>query len=74
MYKGIWDIAANLWLFFPEDDCGNSYLKADFSSTFFCRDHMQWSQEEEEHAKEKAAENSLVKVQLEEQGNKSIIA
>ncbi|NXL89843.1 METL2 protein, partial [Alectura lathami] len=30
-------------------------------------DHMQWSQEEEEHAKEKAAENSLVKVQLEEQ-------
>ncbi|XP_048808529.1 tRNA N(3)-methylcytidine methyltransferase METTL8, mitochondrial isoform X3 [Lagopus muta] len=30
-------------------------------------DHMQWSKEEEEHAKEKAAENSLVKVQLEEQ-------
>ncbi|NXK47533.1 METL8 protein, partial [Chauna torquata] len=30
-------------------------------------DHMQWSQEEEEHAKEKAAENSLVKVQLEDQ-------
>ncbi|XP_071603468.1 tRNA N(3)-cytidine methyltransferase METTL8, mitochondrial isoform X1 [Heliangelus exortis] len=28
-------------------------------------DHMQWSQEEEESAKEKAAENSLVKVQLE---------
>ncbi|XP_072197816.1 tRNA N(3)-cytidine methyltransferase METTL8, mitochondrial isoform X3 [Excalfactoria chinensis] len=30
-------------------------------------DHMQWSQEEEERAKEKAAENSLVKVQLEDQ-------
>ncbi|XP_025008383.2 mRNA N(3)-methylcytidine methyltransferase METTL8 isoform X5 [Gallus gallus] len=30
-------------------------------------DHMQWSQEEEEHAKEKAAENSLVKVHLEDQ-------
>ncbi|NXI73640.1 METL2 protein, partial [Anseranas semipalmata] len=30
-------------------------------------DHMQWSQEEEECAKEKAAENSLVKVQLEDQ-------
>lgn len=30
---------------------------------------MQWSQEEEEQAKEKAAENSLVKVQLEDQGN-----
>ncbi|NXJ03462.1 METL2 protein, partial [Odontophorus gujanensis] len=30
-------------------------------------DHMQWSQEEEEHAKEKAAENSIVKVQLEDQ-------
>ncbi|KAM9380795.1 tRNA N(3)-cytidine methyltransferase METTL8, mitochondrial [Phaethornis superciliosus] len=28
-------------------------------------DHMQWSQEEEENAKEKAAENSCVKVQLE---------
>lgn len=35
---------------------------------------MQWSQEEEEHAKEKAAENSLVKVHLEDQGNKSIIS
>ncbi|XP_025917191.1 tRNA N(3)-methylcytidine methyltransferase METTL8, mitochondrial isoform X4 [Apteryx mantelli] len=33
----------------------------------FCRDHMQWSQEEEERAKDKAAENSLVKVQLEDQ-------
>ncbi|NWX82210.1 METL2 protein, partial [Nothoprocta pentlandii] len=33
-------------------------------------DHMQWSQEEEQHAKDKAAENSLVKVQLEDQGNK----
>ncbi|NWS60737.1 METL2 protein, partial [Chunga burmeisteri] len=32
-------------------------------------DHMQWSQEEEENAKEKAAENSLVKVQWEDQGN-----
>ncbi|NXF96049.1 METL2 protein, partial [Eubucco bourcierii] len=30
-------------------------------------DHMQWSQEEEESAKQKAAENSLVKVQWEEQ-------
>ncbi|NWU96955.1 METL2 protein, partial [Upupa epops] len=30
-------------------------------------DHMQWSQEEEEYAKEKAAENSLVKVQREDQ-------
>uniref|UniRef100_A0A672TTH7 Methyltransferase 8, tRNA N3-cytidine n=1 Tax=Strigops habroptila TaxID=2489341 RepID=A0A672TTH7_STRHB len=30
-------------------------------------DHMQWSQEEEENAKEKAAENSLVKVQWEDQ-------
>ncbi|NWY51890.1 METL2 protein, partial [Chionis minor] len=30
-------------------------------------DHMQWSQEEEENAKEKAAENSLVKVQWENQ-------
>ncbi|NXC42971.1 METL2 protein, partial [Penelope pileata] len=30
-------------------------------------DHMQWSQEEEEYAKKKAAENSLVKVQLEDQ-------
>ncbi|KAF1606489.1 UNVERIFIED_CONTAM: Methyltransferase-like protein 2, partial [Eudyptes robustus] len=35
-------------------------------------DHMQWSQEEEENAKEKAAENSLVKVQWEDQGNKFI--
>ncbi|NXH90013.1 METL2 protein, partial [Edolisoma coerulescens] len=33
-------------------------------------DHMQWSQEEEENAKKKATENSLVKVQLEDQGNK----
>ncbi|XP_064371011.1 tRNA N(3)-methylcytidine methyltransferase METTL8, mitochondrial isoform X1 [Dromaius novaehollandiae] len=30
-------------------------------------DHMQWSQEEEQRAKDKAAENSLVKVQLEDQ-------
>ncbi|NXP00484.1 METL2 protein, partial [Certhia brachydactyla] len=30
-------------------------------------DHMQWSQEEEENAKKKATENSLVKVQLEDQ-------
>ncbi|XP_064019059.1 tRNA N(3)-methylcytidine methyltransferase METTL8, mitochondrial isoform X3 [Pogoniulus pusillus] len=30
-------------------------------------DHMQWSQEEEEIAKQKAAENSLVKVQWEDQ-------
>ncbi|NXJ91911.1 METL2 protein, partial [Corythaixoides concolor] len=30
-------------------------------------DHMQWSQEEEENAKQKAAENSLVKVQREDQ-------
>ncbi|XP_055668074.1 tRNA N(3)-methylcytidine methyltransferase METTL8, mitochondrial isoform X2 [Falco peregrinus] len=30
-------------------------------------DHMQWSQEEEENAKEKVAENSLVKVQWEDQ-------
>ncbi|NXL46743.1 METL2 protein, partial [Podilymbus podiceps] len=30
-------------------------------------DHMQWSQEEEENAKEKVAENSLVKVKWEEQ-------
>ncbi|XP_049670149.1 tRNA N(3)-methylcytidine methyltransferase METTL8, mitochondrial isoform X4 [Accipiter gentilis] len=30
-------------------------------------DHMQWSQEEEENAKKKAAENSLVKVQWEDQ-------
>ncbi|NXJ77949.1 MEL2A protein, partial [Trogon melanurus] len=30
-------------------------------------DHMQWSQEEEEKAKKKAAENSLVKVQWEDQ-------
>ncbi|XP_064290545.1 tRNA N(3)-methylcytidine methyltransferase METTL8, mitochondrial isoform X1 [Passer domesticus] len=30
-------------------------------------DHMQWSQEEEENAKKKAAENSLVRVQLEDQ-------
>ncbi|NWW43226.1 METL2 protein, partial [Pedionomus torquatus] len=30
-------------------------------------DHMQWSQEEEENAKERAAENSLVKVQWEDQ-------
>ncbi|NWZ48202.1 METL2 protein, partial [Haliaeetus albicilla] len=33
-------------------------------------DHMQWSQEEEENARKKAAENSLVKVQWEDQGNK----
>lgn len=32
---------------------------------------MQWSQEEEENAKKKAAENSLVKVQWEDQGNSS---
>ncbi|KYO17860.1 hypothetical protein Y1Q_0011519 [Alligator mississippiensis] len=31
-----------------------------------CKDHMQWSQEEE-RAREKVAENSLVKVQLEDQ-------
>ncbi|KFV84845.1 Methyltransferase-like 2A, partial [Struthio camelus australis] len=30
-------------------------------------DHMEWSQEEEEHAKDKTAENSLVKVRLEDQ-------
>ncbi|NXL29843.1 METL2 protein, partial [Glaucidium brasilianum] len=30
-------------------------------------DHMQWSQEEEENAREKAAENSLVKVHWEDQ-------
>ncbi|NXP43798.1 METL2 protein, partial [Heliornis fulica] len=30
-------------------------------------DHMQWSQEEEENAKKRAAENSLVKVQQEDQ-------
>ncbi|NXD06156.1 METL2 protein, partial [Nothocercus nigrocapillus] len=30
-------------------------------------DHMQWSQEEEQRAKDKASENSLVKVQLEDQ-------
>ncbi|NWT51510.1 METL2 protein, partial [Erythrocercus mccallii] len=30
-------------------------------------DHMQWSQEEEENARKKATENSLVKVQLEDQ-------
>ncbi|NXM56365.1 METL2 protein, partial [Illadopsis cleaveri] len=30
-------------------------------------DHMQWSQEEEENAREKATENSLVKVQSEDQ-------
>ncbi|NXD75864.1 METL2 protein, partial [Halcyon senegalensis] len=30
-------------------------------------DHMQWSQEEEKNAKEKAAENSLVKVEWEDQ-------
>ncbi|NXB86590.1 METL2 protein, partial [Vidua chalybeata] len=33
-------------------------------------DHMQWSQEEEENAKKKATDNSLVKVQSEDQGNK----
>ncbi|NWZ33490.1 METL2 protein, partial [Brachypodius atriceps] len=33
-------------------------------------DHMQWSQEEEENARKKATENSLVKVQSEDQGNK----
>ncbi|NXL76607.1 METL2 protein, partial [Leptocoma aspasia] len=33
-------------------------------------DHMQWSREEEENAKKKATENSLVKVQSEDQGNK----
>ncbi|NWZ00492.1 METL2 protein, partial [Loxia curvirostra] len=33
-------------------------------------DHMQWSQEEKENAKKKATENSLVKVQSEDQGNK----
>ncbi|NXE25658.1 METL2 protein, partial [Ardeotis kori] len=33
-------------------------------------DHMQWSQEEEENAKERVAENSFVKVQWEDQGNK----
>ncbi|NWQ74911.1 METL2 protein, partial [Columbina picui] len=32
-------------------------------------DHMQWSQEEEEAAKEKVVENSIVKVQREDQGN-----
>lgn len=48
------------------------YWKAD-ASTAFCRDHMQWSQEEEENAKKKAAENSLVKVQSEDQGNKFLI-
>lgn len=35
---------------------------------------MQWSQEEEQNAKEKATENSVVKVQLEDQGNKFIKA
>ncbi|NXX45367.1 METL2 protein, partial [Tricholaema leucomelas] len=35
-------------------------------------DHMQWSQEEEESAKQKAAENSLVKIQWEDQGNKFV--
>lgn len=34
---------------------------------------MQWSQEEEENAEKKAAENSLVKVQSEDQGNKFLI-
>ncbi|NXA32916.1 METL2 protein, partial [Eudromia elegans] len=33
-------------------------------------DHMQWSQEEEQQAKDKTAENSLVKVQLEDQGKR----
>ncbi|NXO68491.1 METL2 protein, partial [Phainopepla nitens] len=33
-------------------------------------DHMQWSQEEEENAKKKATENSLVKILSEDQGNK----
>ncbi|NXW69461.1 METL2 protein, partial [Hirundo rustica] len=33
-------------------------------------DHMQWSQEEEENARKKATENSLVKVQPEDQGTK----
>lgn len=56
---------------FPEKkDYGKSHLKAG-SSTAFCRDHMQWSQEEEENAKKKAVENSLVKVQWEDQGNSS---
>ncbi|NXY02814.1 METL2 protein, partial [Pteruthius melanotis] len=36
-------------------------------------DHMQWSQEEEENAKKKATENSLVKVQWEDQGNKFVM-
>ncbi|NWV63999.1 METL2 protein, partial [Malurus elegans] len=36
-------------------------------------DHMQWSQEEEENAKKKATENSLVKVQWEDQGNKFLM-
>lgn len=45
------------------------YWKA-VASIAFCRDHMQWSQEEEENAKKKATENSLVKVQSEDQGNK----
>lgn len=35
---------------------------------------MQWSQEEEERAREKATENSLVRVQPEDQGNEPKIA
>lgn len=59
---------------FPwEKDYGKSYLKAD-SLTAFCRDHMQWSQEEEEAAREKVVENSVVKVQWEDQGNEFVIA
>lgn len=55
---------------FPgEEYYEKSYWKAD-ASTPFCRDHMQWSQEEEENARKKATENSLVKVQSEDQGNK----
>lgn len=35
---------------------------------------MQWSQEEEEAAREKVVENSVVKVQWEDQGNEFVIA
>lgn len=39
------------------------------SPPLFLRDHMQWSQEEEERALEKAIKNSLVRVPPELQGN-----
>lgn len=36
--------------------------------SFFDRDHMQWSDEEEAAARKKVEENSAVRVLLEEQG------